>query len=62
MGTRDRWIFLILFTGFSTVLFLATVLIAQLETYVPGRKARNQLRTPDEEETRQHHRDEPTAA
>jgi hypothetical protein len=62
MGTRNSWIFLILFTGFSTALFLATVLIAQLETYVPGRKARNQLRAPDEEETRQLHRDEPTAA
>ncbi len=40
MGTRDRWIFLILFTGFSAVLFLVTVLIAQLETYVPSRKTR----------------------
>jgi hypothetical protein len=60
MGTRDRWIFLILFTGFSAVLFLATVLIAQLETFVPGRKARIRPPEPDEKEAQQHN--EPTAA
>ena len=61
MGMRDRWIFLILFAGFSGVLFLATVILAQLETFVPGRKARNLAPEP-EQETQQQHHDEPTAA
>jgi hypothetical protein len=61
MGTRDGWIFLILFAGFSVVLILSTVLIAQLETFVPSRKARP--RPPDpEEDTQQQQDDEPTAA
>jgi hypothetical protein len=61
MGTRDRWIFLILFTAFSAVLFLATVIIAQIETFVPNRKARRPLPEP-ETATEQEHHDEPTAA
>ena len=61
METRDRWIFLTLFAGFSTILFLVTVLIAQLETYVPGRKAGSLPHEQEEESQNQHH-DEPTAA
>jgi hypothetical protein len=61
MGTRDRWIFLILFTGFSAVLFLVTVIIAQLETFVPSRKARCLPPEPELEAEQQDH-DEPTAA
>jgi hypothetical protein len=61
MGTRDCWIFLILFTGLSAALFLVTVLIAQLETYVP-RRMRRALPPEVEEESQQHHHDEPTAA
>jgi hypothetical protein len=61
METRDRWIFVILFTGFSAVLFLATVLIAQLETFVPSKKNRT-LPPEPEAEAQQHHHNEPTAA
>jgi hypothetical protein len=61
MGTRDGWIFLLLFTGFSTVLFLATVLIAQIETYVPGRKA-GSLAPELERELENQQGDEPEAA
>jgi hypothetical protein len=61
MGTLDRWVFLAFFTGFSAVLFLVTVLVAQLETFVPSRKARARASEP-EDETRQPHHDEPTAA
>jgi hypothetical protein len=61
METRDRWIFLTLFAGFSTILFLVTVLIAQLETYVPGRKSRSLPPSPDDEIGQESH-DESTAA
>ena len=61
MGTRDPWIFLILFAGVSAVLFLATVLIAQLETYVPSRKV-GALAREIEKESKHNHEDEPTAA
>jgi hypothetical protein len=61
MGPRDRWIFLALFTGFSTVLILVTVLIAQLETYVPGRNSHTAPPTP-EDETDQQINDECDAA
>jgi cytoskeletal protein RodZ len=60
MGTRDPWIFLIVLISLSAVLFLVTVLIAQLETYVPSRK-RHEL-TPNEDDESQQHHDEPTAA
>ena len=55
MGPRDCWIFLALFTGFSTVLFLVTVLIAQLETYVPSRKSHTVPPAPDDETEQQTH-------
>jgi hypothetical protein len=61
MGTQDPWIFLIVLISFSAVLFLVTVLIAQLETYVPSRKDRT-LPHAAEEESQHEHRDEPTAA
>ena len=61
MGTRDPWIFLIIFAGFSAALFLVTVLIAQLETYVPSRKVRAMPREMDEA-SNHNHQDEPTAA
>jgi hypothetical protein len=60
MGTLDRWIFLVCFTGFSAILFLVTALVAQLETFVPGRKARTHAAEP--EENGQQHPDEPFAA
>jgi hypothetical protein len=59
MGTRDLWIFLVLCAGFSAVLCLVTVLVAQIETFVPGRKTR--ALNPEPEEKHQE-RDEPTAA
>jgi hypothetical protein len=61
MVTLDRWIFLAFFTGFSAVLFLVTVLVAQLETFVPSRRARTGRSGPEDETLQQHH-DEPTAA
>ncbi len=61
MGTRHYWIFLISFTGFSTILFLVTVLVAQIETYVPGRRSRSEP-AELEHESQQRHHDEPTAA
>jgi hypothetical protein len=61
METLDGWIFLAFFTGFSAVLFLVTVLVAQLETFVPSRRGRTLRAEPPEENRRPHH-DEPTAA
>jgi hypothetical protein len=62
MGTRDPWIFLILFVGFSAFLFLVTVLIAQLESYVPSHKQRKLPGESEEDSQHHHHHDEPTAA
>lgn len=50
MILHDRWALLILFAGFSALLVLAAVLIAQLETYVPGRGDAAGLRAPEEPE------------
>ena len=61
METLDGWIFLAFFTGFSAVLFLVTVLVAQVETFVPSRRARTLPTKPHEENRRPHH-DEATAA
>ncbi len=63
MGTRAPWIFMIIFAGFSVFLFLVTVLIAQLETYVPTRRVRT-LPQDAEEQSHRHRRDqdEPSAA
>jgi hypothetical protein len=61
MGTLDGWIFLAFFTGFSAVLFLVTVLVAQMETLVPSRRRRT-LPTEQHQENRRQHHDEPTAA
>jgi len=61
MDTRDRWIFLILFSCFSAGLFLVTVIIAQLEAFVPRREARIPP-SETEQEISQGHHDEPTAA
>jgi hypothetical protein len=54
---------MIIFAGFSVFLFLVTVLIAQLETYVPTRRVRT-LPQDAEEQSHRHRRDqdEPSAA
>ena len=62
MGTLDGWIFLAFFTGFSAVLFLVTVLVAQLETFVPTRRVRTLPAKPHEDNRHHPRHDEPTAA
>ena len=38
MGTRDRWIFILLFSVFSALLFVITAIMAQLEPFLPKKK------------------------